>query len=204
MLVQDVVNMAKEGELSTLGIKDDDSRTLGYMNLGMIELYKRFPLKTEEYLFERTIGTEFYTMPSNLMWIQTAHGTVMVDGKLSLSRLAINEENNTLSVNTVSWNKIQVSSGVAAGDISLVYIASPDTYTVADLGKVIDLPTQLVEALLNYIGYRAHGALDGKINTENNTHYQRFEASCRRVELHGMFTPDDLDTSNRLSNRGFV
>ena len=91
---------------------------------------------------------------------------------------------------------------IALVTISLIYVAAPVLLTTADLSKTLPIPPQLYEALLHYIGYRAHGALDGNIQAENSTHYQRFEASCQRAKESGMYTSDSMEMNRDM--KGFV
>ncbi len=204
MTLQELIDLAKNGELSNLSIKDNMDAILGYVNLGLIELYKRFPIETDEHLIELQDATSIYTMPSDFMWIVSAYDEVPENSDKDTISIPINEEDNPLSINTISWNKVQVPVTTQGAYISIIYTSSPDTYTSSDLLEDIPIPVQMVEPLLHYIGYRAHGAMDGNIQAENNTHYQRFELSCKRIESSGMFTSDDLSTKDRLDSRGFA
>lgn len=204
MTLQDIINLARNGELSNLAVKDDNDAIVGYINLALIELYKRFPIDTNEYLLELTEGTDIYTMPDDFMWIVCAYDEVPVDSVTGTVAIPVNEEDNPLSINTISWNQIQVPVVTDGAFISIIYTSSPSTFTSADLADTIPIPPQMLEPLLHYIGYRAHGAMDGNIQAENNTHYQRFELSCRRIEDKGMFTSDDMSTSTRIKTRGFA
>ena len=77
--------------------------------------------------------------------------------------------------------------------------------TTLTLDEELDLPDQMIEALLHYIGYRAHGAMDANIQTESNTHYMRFEASCTKLRELGVgIAPDDVSMNSRISMKGFV
>lgn len=204
MLIQDVINLAKNGELRNLALKDDVEAVLGYINLGMVEMYKRFPLNVDELIIPHVVGAPVYTMPDNYMWVVSAYGSIIKDNVIELSELAINEEDNEYSVNTVSWNQVQLSSGIATGDVSIVYVAAPTVYTEEDLGSHIGLPPQMIEPLLHFVGYRGHGSVDGNIQAEHNTHYQRFEASCKRIKMEGMLSTDDVSMSKRIVDRGFA
>lgn len=204
MTLQDIINLARSGELSNLAVKDDNDAIIGYINLGLIELYKRFPIETDEHLITLQDAVDIYTMPSDFMWIVAAYDEVPALSDRDTMPIPINEEDNPLSINTVSWNKIQVPVTTEGATISIIYASSPETFTISDLSESVPVPAQMVEALLHYIGYRAHGAMDGNVQAENNTHYQRFELSCRRIEDSGMFTADDMSTVNRLYSRGFV
>lgn len=204
MILQDVVNLAKSGELSNLSVKDDTQAVLGYINLGLLELYKRFNLEVKEHIIELQEEVEVYTMPSDFMWVVGAYGEVPETSVDSVAILPINVEDDPLSINTVSWNKVQVPLVAAGAYISIVYVASPTVVTESDLVNELALPPQLVEALLHYIGYRAHMSMDGNVQAENNTHYRRFEVACKRVKEDGVLTSDDMDMKSRFKGRGFV
>lgn len=198
MTVQQVVDMAAKGELQNLAVKNDVDAILGFINLGLIELYKRFPLNVKEHIIELQDGVEIYKMPNDYMWLVAAYDEVPENSWHTTVQIPINVEDNPLSINTVSWNEIQVPVTVTGAYISLIYVAAPALVTSADLEEEIQIPIQMVEALLHYVGYRAHGALDGNIQAENSTHYQRFEMSCNRIEQRGMYTSDDLDMTDRF------
>jgi len=204
MTLQDVISLAATGELKNLAIKTDVPTVLDYINLGMIELYKRFPLNIAEYTFTRTLTDTLYTLPTDCMWVLSAYGPAEINQKVQFVELPINDENTPYSVYTVSWNKLQVGPSVATGYVNLIYSANAPHYTSADLAKPIDLPDQFIEPLLNYVGYRGHGAMNGNIQAESNTHYQRFELGCKRILKEGMYDQNSLHTNNRITTRGFV
>jgi len=210
MTVQQIIDMAKAGELKNLVL--DTDTILAALNLGIIELYKRFPLRVEEAIV--TLGNKEYykmdgtdpdvDMPTDApyMWIVRAYGEVPMDCDVSVNELPINDEDNILSINTVNWCTIQVPASIDNETISLIYVAAPVLLTAGDLNKTLPIPPQLYEALLHYVGYRAHGALDGNIQAENSTHYQRFEASCQRAKESGMYTTDSMEMDRDM--KGFV
>jgi hypothetical protein len=200
MTIQNLVDLAVNSELKNIAIKSDTEAVIGYMNLGLIELYKRFPLSVQEHLIELQDGVEIYDVPEDFMWMVAAYDEVPEDSVEPVMPIAINEEDNPASINMISYNQVQIPVTVTGAYISLIYIASPRYFTEADLAETLPIPPQMVEALLHYIGYRAHGAMDGNIQAENSTHYQRFELSCKRIEQNGMFTSDDLSMSDRYTN----
>ena len=209
MIVGDVLDLAKASELQTLAVRKDDKSILGYINLGLLELYKRFPIETKEVILELESGTSEYILPSDCMYLVSAYSEVPEDSELPYIELPINEEDHPLSVNTVSWNKVQVPQAVDGAYISLIYVASPemiryDEVSESHLMQDIPIPPQMIEALLHYVGYRAHAATDGDIEAENTTHYTRFEASCARIEKSGLFTSDDLNMNGRIEDNVWV
>ncbi len=204
MTVQQVVDLARNGELKNLAVKDDNEAIIGYINLGLIELHKRFILDMKEHIVELVDNQEIYPLPADCMYIATAYGEIDRESNGAVNVLPINVEDNPLSINTINWKEVQIPLYIAGSYVSLVYVTIPEYLTVANIGDTIALPIQLLEALLHYVGYRAHGSVNGNVQEENNTHYQRFELSCKRVEELGLFTMDDLDMDDKFNMRGFV
>ena len=217
MTANEVIALARVGELSKLSIaiKDDNTVLFGFINLGLVELYKRFPLKNDEAIVTLKEGKTIYkldgtdtdvSMGEPFMYLIGAYedGT---DNDFSASALSlpINEEDNIYSVNSISYNSIQIPLVTTGAYISLIYVAKPTKVTTLTLDEELDLPDQMIEALLHYIGYRAHGAMDANIQTESNTHYMRFEASCNKLKELGVgIAPDDVSMNSRISMKGFV
>lgn len=204
MTVGNVVSMATSGELKNLAVKSDTEAVVGFINLGLIELYKRFPLNIKEHIIELQDNVEIYAMPSDFMWIVSAYDEVPENSPEVVIPVPINEEDNPLSLNTVSWNQVQIPLTRNGSYISVIYVAAAPTVLATQLEAELPLPIQMLEALLHYVGYRAHGAVTGEVNAEHTTHYTRFEMSCARIEASGMLTSDDLSMSKRLSMRGFA
>ena len=204
MTVRQVIDLAGTSELNGLMIASKDEVVLGFINLGVLELYKRFALRNEEYIIELVDGVDIYTMPANYMWAVAAYGEVDIRSTEIVNQLPINEEDNPLSVNSVGWNKLQVPVAVGGAYISIIYVAGPDTYTMDHLDAEVDLPPQMMEALLAYVGYKGNSTIDSGVQTEDNAWYIRFENSCNKVREYAMITSDDMYMSKRLSTRGFV
>lgn len=211
MTVREVLSLAKYGELRTLAVKDSDEMVVGFLNMALIELYKRFPIETDETILTLQDNVDIYTLPSDCMYIIGAYQEIEETvGNARVEELPINDENNPYSINTVSWNKVQVPYSVSGGYISIIYVSSPQyiVYSEVDdsyLNTELALPTQMIEALLHYMGYRAHGATNGEINAENTTHYMRFEASCTRIKELGLFTADNSNApEDKFYMRGFA
>ena len=196
--------MAKVGELNGLPVASKDEVIVGYLNLGILELHKRFQLKLEEAVIPLVDGVDIYSMPADFMWLVAAYGEVDIRSTEVVNILPVNEEDNPLSINTVGWNKIQVPVSVDGAYISIIYVASPDLYDVNHLDAVVDIPPQMIEALLAYMGYRANAAIDTGVQTEDSVYYMRFEHSCDKLREYSMFNSDDMFMSKRLSTRGFV
>ena len=204
MTVKQVIDLAKASELAGLPAASKDETVLGFINLGVLELYKRFTLSVEEWIIALEDGQSYYTAPEDFMWIIAAYGEVGMDSVQEVNVLPVNEEDNPLSINTVGWNKVQVPLSVTGAYVSIIYAATPEVYSITDMNKTVNIPPQMIEALLAYIGWRANSTIDTGIQTEDTVWYNRFESSCSRLEVKGFINANDVVMTNRLNMRGFV
>ena len=204
MTVRQVIDLAKASELAGLPAASKDETVLGFINLGVLELYKRFTLSVEEWIIALEDGQSYYTAPEDFMWIIAAYGEVGMDSVQEVNVLPVNEEDNPLSINTVGWNKVQVPLSVTGAYVSIIYAATPEVYSITDMNKTVNIPPQMIEALLAYIGWRANSTIDTGIQTEDTVWYSRFESSCSRLEVKGFINANDVVMTNRLNMRGFV
>ena len=204
MTVKQVIDLAKASELTGLPVASKDETVLGFINLGVLELYKRFTLSVEEWIIALEDGQSYYTAPEDFMWIIAAYGEVGMDSVQEVNVLPVNEEDNPLSINTVGWNKVQVPLSVTGAYVSIIYAATPEVYSITDMNKTVNIPPQMIEALLAYIGWRANSTIDTGIQTEDTVWYNRFESSCSRLEVKGFINANDMIMTNRLNMRGFV
>jgi len=194
MTIQDVIDDVANGELKQLAVKTDVPAVLSYINLGLIELYKRFSLKTDEVVIPLSGLQTIYTMPENF---QNIIEVVNEAGDY----YTINDEDDALSILTPTYNTIQVPNPEDGAAISVIYTALPDRVT--SVNETLPLPSSLLDALYNYIGYRGHGSVNGDLKTENNSHYMRFEANCKKAKDLGVMTSDDV-VNTKLIDRGFA
>lgn len=210
MLISDVILQAQGGELSNLSLKDNTPENnaiiIQYINLGLIALYKKFNLATAEVVIElgrATTPSDDYTMISDTLYqLPDEAGTIVGAYEENGCEININVEDDVLSIFTPSWNTVQIPTATEGSFVSIIYTKNP-TYITAET-ETLPLPTNLLIALLHYIGYRAHGSLDGSLNTENNSHLMRFNAECEEIKRLGTITADDLSSVGNLYWKGFV
>lgn len=215
-----LLEQARGGELAVFSDKDKtDKIIVSYMNMALIALYNRFQLSTEEAIItlRPDIAKTIYTLSSSDSDVTVAGQPMNDDEFMSIisafnedgSEIVINDTEDPFSILTVSYNQIQVPLLEKNSYISIIYRKNPTLIIYVDNGngKAVDtdikLPIQLLEPLLHYVGYRAHGAINGAINTEHSTHYMRYEAACKRAEELGVITADDT-VHKSVQAKGFV
>ena len=228
MRVIDVIKQAQTGELSDLSIKDDIEAIIQFINIGLIALYGRFSLKTSEITitpskapdenatYERISSSE-YKLPEGAGAVL---GAFLHDG----TDLSINDESDPNSVLTPTWNTIQIPTNPAGGTVTIVFLSDPDLITgyvnepkgtdaeisaiktnnESILNSTIPIPSSLIEPLLHYIGYRAHGSVIDGVSAESSVHLKRFNESCDDVMNRGLITVDKTPIKNNLQRKGFA
>ena len=231
MTVEDIVEYTKYSELAQLGVikrltdpateEDALKQIVSYINLGLIELYKRFSLRVEETVVTLDEGQTIYTLSSANIYHISNNPTgylsdlpgdfnhVMACYNEAGHSYSINQEDDSLSVLTPSWNTIQVPNPITNEGLFVIYSSGPDKLSwITDVQTTyaldVPLPPMLLEALGHYIGYRGHGATNGSIQAENNTHYMRFDKSCKMAKEIGVVAPDTLIFRQTLTEKGFV
>ena len=204
MTLQSIIDLAQNTELKQLSLKNDIDTVISYINLGILELYKRFPIETKEEMITLVEGVDIYTMPDDYMYIVAAYDEVPEASSTYVHSLPINEEDNILSVNTVTYNKVQVPLTTEGAYISIIYVAYPPMYSNADLDTEVAVPRAMLEPLLAYIGYKAKSSLDNMPQSENNVFYRQWEMACDKVDRLGVFSRDDMGMTERVTDRGFI
>lgn len=214
-----ILSQSRSGELAALSKVDKtDEKIIEYINLAMIALYARFPLKTEEAIItlQGTPAKTIYTLDSTDSSVKVNGLPMPADDVMSIiagynedsSEIVFNDEKDPWSVFTIGYNQLQIPLVENNTYVSIIYRKNPTLITFTETAGVTDeqnveVPLQLLEAMLHYIGYRAHGALNGSINAEQNTHYVRFEQACARALELGVITADDT-TMSSVEMKGFV
>ncbi len=215
MNLSTIIRQARNGELKSLSTKDKtDEVIVDYINLAMIALYGRFQLEIGEALITLYVGNAVKTIYSldgitDTDYVDVSDGAVMtiLTAYDEAGEIPINDDSNPLGIFTIGINSIQVPLAVNSETISLIYKIEPtEIVYVDDNGSateaVVNIPKVLLEPMLHYIGYRAHGSVDGNVQAENNTHLMRFESSCKRVDALGLVPTNQYNRN--VNVKGFM
>lgn len=204
MKLKDILNLARHGELNTLSVKDNNPALVGFVNLGLLELYSMFALYTEEYVIELEEGVTIYGLPSDFMYITGAFEAPPAGSSQNSNPLPINEEGNPLSVNTINFKQVQVPLTTKGSYISIIYVPKPEMVSVDDLEAEVHIPDQLIQPLLNFMAYKGHGGIRADGQGQSDVYYARFRRSCDDIKRQGVaIASDDLSMDVRIYSRGF-
>jgi hypothetical protein len=215
MTLSFVIKQARSGELKSLSTKDKtDSVIVDYVNLAMIALYSKFQLASQEAIIALQDGKVSYKTDGSDADVTVDGNPVPVDDVSRVlsaydekGRVGVNDETDDYSIYTPSYDSVQVPNPETGGYISIIYKKNPGMIEfedgVDDASTInVPVPLQLMEPLLHYVGYRAHGSIDGAIDAENNTHLMRFKASCDEIIKLGVIPADSIEMTN--DRKGFT
>lgn len=208
MRLQDVINAARHSELGGVAVRNDNEAIITFLNLGMLELHKRFPLKMKEHVITLQVGVSMYALPDDYMYILSASDdsdTTAENPDAPLVGVSVNDNKDQRGIFIPSYQEVQVPSVDDRTFISLIYVAKPTNYTIDNLEDEVDLPETLINCLLHYIGYKGHLGIKGDAQSENNAHWFRFDRACKEARDLGVAYPvDTWAMPDRLGDRGFV
>jgi hypothetical protein len=206
MLVSQAIPLLQESELKQLHLKTVDATIIGFLNLAVLEIYKRFNLWQAEAVVTMVADKLLYKLDgvdadvdidlseSMLLMIDQVYDNTGVV-------LTLNDETDEYSVMTPQYHQVEVVEETAGETLGVIYRAAP-AFMTATTDEIL-VPPQFLEAVFNYVGFKGHGSIKSDIRGENNTHYLRFVASCQLIHDEGLFAQDSMD-SNKFDQRGFV
>ena len=216
MRLKRIIANARNRELKNLSPKDKtDEVIVNYINIALVELYSIFQLRTDELVLKLKTGKTVYKLDGTdpdvykegVLYRSNDFMTV-VSAYDENGEISINNNNDSLSVFTVAYNKIQVPYATTGEHIALVYRTAPTEVVFVDDGSgnavdaEVELPIHMMEALLSHIGYSAYSSIDTMQEVETDKHMQRFDRACQRLESYGLVPQDALDLN--IDRKGFM
>lgn len=216
MRLKRIIANARNRELKNLSPKDKtDEVIVNYINIALVELYSIFQLRTDELVLNLKTGKTVYKLDGTdpdvykegVLYRSNDFMTV-VNAYDENGEISINNNNDSLSVFTVAYNKIQVPYATTGEHIALVYRTAPTEVVFVDDGSgnaedaEVELPIHMMEALLSHIGYSAYSSIDTMQEIETDKHMKRFDRACQRLESYGLVPQDALDLN--IDRKGFM
>lgn len=199
MIVEDIIRMSKNIDLSGVSTATlSDSKLLDIINLGRIELYKRFALSTKAEVLVLSPNTNVYTLRNtDVMQILNIYDE---EGKELIERSV--ECPVKYDYQKITYNTILISKEMLDKSVVVVYASSPLFYT--ELDENIEFPVILLESLLLYIAYKVYSGnvLSGSKEVGMSM-YNSFESSCALVKDLGYIEVSSL-VSHKASDKGFI
>lgn len=239
MLLSKIFNSLTHGELSEIKIGGADThgiiandypRIINIINMGLVELYTRFPLNTREITLQLYEQITIYNLTSDyaesniistqpIKYILDADPVSNFTDDILLIKHVYEETGNEfplndldaeLSVFTPTPTTLQVifPSNGDENTISIIYRAAPVDIplTITDPDSVeVQLPIQYLEALTSYVAYkiinpRSNGAEGAGEFTGYNA---KFESIVQNIKTLGIVNLDNTQ-NQKLEKNGWL
>lgn len=240
ILLKDLFSLLATGEFSNISLKKDkyDSldeveygKVIGHINLALVEIYKRFPLKEEEIVLHATTDKElYYLRPKHTAVLNRLGGNSYIevpeghDGYINIielkeiydsiqDRMVLNNRYLSPYIRQMSEDTLKITNLTADENFSIIYQAHPspiildDDFDIDDY--MLNIPKTIIEALLYYVAvrvYKPSGANNSTANADKSAGYQQqFELSCLRLEQLGLGIVSDTDTDpDKFERDGWI
>lgn len=221
MKVSDVIATARSCELSNLSTSSfTDSRIIQFINLGIIELSKRFIISTKAEKIKTSVYTSMYTLRSpdviGILEIYDKTGRALVSQVLSDDedydyKLINNttflyrhksDYKSTEEVNPITGIEILQYTQEPDNELMVIYSAVADL--VVNTTDELTIPLVFMDPLVAYIGYKAsHSITQAQSGGgENMASLAKFEASCRLLE-NSVYVGQTNLMSKSIQSKGF-
>lgn len=214
MLLQEVFDHLKFGELRQLNFGGFDApieidasnyaEVVSHINLALLDLYTRFPIKESEHVLETAVGQTLYPLPTDLLRISAVFDS-------QGSELPLDDDHIHRSVYTASYNQVQVPFATGDETLHVIYrckperILVPGTPELLDLTQEIPLPDSLLEALLLYVEYRAQKSRNSESGAQlAMAAKQNYETYCAQTEARNVLNNGTSSTSIKPELGGWV
>ena len=238
MKLSEIFSQLTYGELSQLSIGGgalghidpaNYDNVIAHVNLGLIALYKRFPLKEGQASFLLEAGRITYPMDSmgDVTFIEGETGDfaddiIKIEGVQTLAGavLGLNDASDPYSCYTPTMTTLRVPGTIASQDASLPSHLKTPSLTVAYRAKhpliaksgssfnpsrvEVELPWSHLEALLLFVASRLHNPV-GMTNEfhAGNSYYAKYEKACADLE-HKNVMIDQGSQNTQLERNGWV
>lgn len=223
MKVSQFLSLVRDSELSNLSSNSfTDDRLISFMNLGIIELSKRFRIATKVETMQTSMYTHIYTLRHsdviNILDIIDSTGKSLIPQKFSDSE---NYDYKLMSNNsfllkrkfdyvdsiTYTTNRggdaIENLQDVPAPDHSLVVVYSAIADLVTEDEDDLPIPELFIEALMSYVGYKAYRTLGANGQNDGSEKWKLFEYCCSLI-TNSSYAGNDTILGNSVQSKGFI
>lgn len=223
MKLVEIFKQLTHGELSQLNIggaaageinEDNYEKVLAHINLGLVALYTRFPLKTSTVSVEIQANQTVYPLDEDDLLkideVRTDEGDAF----------PLNNEFDPYSINTPSPKVLEVPQRIVmpstdtptmylTDSLHVKYRASLPIISIYDDGfdpeqYEVELPYNYLQALLYFVAGRVnapYGAANGY--SAGDSYENKYEMECQRLMLY-MPQVETVGQPNRLREKGWV
>lgn len=238
IILKDLFTSLATGEFSNISLQRDRSgqineseyaKVLSHINLGLIELCKRFNFLEEELILHTDPSvTTYYIRTDRMALLENItteayiekppdHGGIIniVEIKSIFDdegyALRINDRHATPRILHSSTDTLKITGLEEPQKLSVVFQSYPSRIKLSDAfdpdNHIIPLPETVIEPLLYYVAsrvYKPMGANNSTANADKSIGYQQqYELACQKIQTFGLDI-ENSDSPNTFSERGWV
>lgn len=239
VILEDLFKLLATGEFSNISLsknggdnleEQDYEKVIGHINLGILEIYKRFKFLQNEitihvdpsvsvyYLhldrlaLEHNINkTEYLQIPEDsegCLNIIEIIGAFAEDG----TELIMNNRFLTPSILRVANDTLKISKVDVARKIDITYKAFPTKIEFEDdfdpEEVILHIPDTVIDPLLNFIAarvYKPTGSNDSSINSDKSINYEKkYELAMQKIDMYGLEGENADDNPDNFAEKGWV
>ena len=222
MKVSQFLSFVRDSELSNLSSNSfTDDRLISFMNLGIIELSKRFRLATKVETIQTSMYTHIYTLRHsdviNILDIIDSTGKSLIPQRTSDSEsydYKLMSNNSfllkrkfdyvaSITHTPVKGGELEDLQEVQAPDLSLVVVYSAIADLITDKEDDLPIPELFIEALMSYVGYKSYRTLGANGQNDSSEKWKVFEYCCSLV-TNSSYAGNDNILGKSVQSKGFV
>ena len=238
ILLKDLFTLLATGEFSNIALQRDRTgnineaeyeKILGHINLGLVEIYKRFRFLEEELTLHADPSvTTYYLQPARLAALANISTNLYIeqppdhDGQINIIEIkAVFDENevplrlnNRLTIpaiRQIAPDVLKITGLTAAQKLTVLFQAHPSKIILDDdldpETYAVPISETIVEALLYYVAsrvYKPMGANNSTVNADKSISYQQqYELACQKLQLFGLDIEAE-DGSDTFTANGWV
>jgi len=236
--LNEIFNALAYGELSNLSLRQDSSNTLAeehhpkivsHINIGLIELYKRFNLLQGDITLHQQEDVTTYYLRSEYTgeladidadtYIELAAGETFQNNIIKVLKvydalgeeISLNDATDSEGVMTKAFDTLTMTPYDPPEILSLIYQAYYPKIVVDPLIQAsavsLYIPDFIIEPLLFYVASRVYKPMGTNASTadadKSVSYMQAYELACQKINMLGLDTEVN-DTRDRFTANGWA
>jgi hypothetical protein len=240
VILQDIFNLLATGEFSNIslsrtatgGLQEEEyEKVIGHLNLGIIEIHKRFSFLQKELSLHLLPEIETYYLRANKVASLNNMGKRAyieqpiqeeLEGFLNIveitsafdaagNAIRLNDRNSKPSLVMLSPDTLKITGFDTAQMIYIGYQAYPNKIEMGEdfdpKDCAVHISEVIIEALLYYVAgrvYQPTGSNDSTANSDKSQAYQQqYELACQKLDQFGL-EPQHSDSTNNFEKEGWA
>lgn len=210
MKVSEFISLAKASVLKQLQL--DDADILAFINLAVLQVYKRFPINEREQLVQLKEFHNFYELNDDFMSLVSAftpqkylkddEGILIGFTDDKIVSIGANDDNDPNSFHTPTPGRGMVNYPSEGQPITLIYRAGIKEIQSDELEEELKITQQYIEPLLMYLGYLGYMSINSTTGVGDGF-LTKYNISCASLQKNGVANMDS-NSNIKLHMRGFV